>query len=199
MDAEEIKEAIQHCKDMKKALRQSLHVLELQAVRFGNLVPPHIKIDVDDINEKIHHQDKKMQLLNEQLFVIEEENRQQILNEEINLRDLMLQKLHSEEVILRHEMMRRLSYEENDLINTMMRQLDVKSKLEWEKIVRQLNRMKNAYLKNNTLEDVDIVLNKGICRICQSINIPTDIFCEVCGEKLPIIDRIDDGSSKLDY
>lgn len=53
MDADEIKEEIAHQRTLQREYRKRLRVLEAQAAKFGIYVPPHIQIEIDEMNEKI--------------------------------------------------------------------------------------------------------------------------------------------------
>ena len=59
MDTDELREDIQHQRNLQKEYRRSLRVLEEQAAGFGALyVPPYIKNEIDDLNENMQAAEK---------------------------------------------------------------------------------------------------------------------------------------------
>ena len=63
MDADELREEIQHQRELQKTYRKRLRVLEQQAAGFGDLyVPPHIKDEIDELNGKIQDCEHKIGL-----------------------------------------------------------------------------------------------------------------------------------------
>ena len=53
VDAEDLAEEIAHYRTLIKESQKRLRVLEVQSVKFGLEVPPHIQLEVDTINERI--------------------------------------------------------------------------------------------------------------------------------------------------
>jgi hypothetical protein len=64
MDADELKEEIQHQQELIKGYRKRQRVLEQQASVFGLHVPPHIQIEIDDLQEKIYECEDMIAKLN---------------------------------------------------------------------------------------------------------------------------------------
>jgi hypothetical protein len=53
-DPEEIKQEIEHQKAVVRGYRKRLYKLEEQAARFGVDTPPHIQIEIEELQERIH-------------------------------------------------------------------------------------------------------------------------------------------------
>jgi hypothetical protein len=60
MDADEREEEIAHQQELIKGYRKRQRVLEQQAAVFGLHVPPHIQIEIDDLNETIQQCKNKL-------------------------------------------------------------------------------------------------------------------------------------------
>jgi hypothetical protein len=61
MDADEVKEEIEHQHELRKQYHKRLMVLEEQRAGFGDLyVPPHIQIEIDELNEEMGFCDKEI-------------------------------------------------------------------------------------------------------------------------------------------
>src|SRR5262245_39101173 len=69
MNADEIKEEIEHQRILQKEYRKRLRVLEQQAAKFGIYVPPHLEIEIDDIKEKIRDCEKQIDSLDRLKFI----------------------------------------------------------------------------------------------------------------------------------
>jgi hypothetical protein len=81
MDANELKEEILHQRELQKEYRKRLRVLEKQAAKFGIYVPPHVQIEVDELQEKISECEqeidtnkkyfgKSLEIINEQISLL---------------------------------------------------------------------------------------------------------------------------------
>jgi hypothetical protein len=62
-DSEEVDEQIAQYRTLIKESRKRLRVLEIQSVQFGREVPPHIQLEIDEINEKIRTYKNNINLL----------------------------------------------------------------------------------------------------------------------------------------
>jgi septal ring factor EnvC (AmiA/AmiB activator) len=51
---EEIRENIEHSRTLIREYQKRLRVLEVQSAQFGYHVPPHIQLEIDDLNSKIN-------------------------------------------------------------------------------------------------------------------------------------------------
>jgi hypothetical protein len=80
MDADEIKEEIEHQRILQKEYRKRLRVLEQQAAKYGDAyVPPHIQIEIDDSNDKIDECESLILSMTNQIF--RKEELQQLIND----------------------------------------------------------------------------------------------------------------------
>jgi hypothetical protein len=61
--AEDIDEQVTHYRTLIKESQKRLRFLEVQSVKFGIEVPPHIQLEVDTINENIRTYQNKIKLL----------------------------------------------------------------------------------------------------------------------------------------
>jgi hypothetical protein len=62
-DPEEIAEQIAHYDTLIKESKKRLRVLEVQSVQYGREVPPHIQLEVSDINDRIKTYQSNIKLL----------------------------------------------------------------------------------------------------------------------------------------
>jgi hypothetical protein len=63
VNAEDIDEQVTHYRTLIKESQKRLRFLEVQSVKFGIEVPPHIQLEVDTINENIRTYQNKIKLL----------------------------------------------------------------------------------------------------------------------------------------
>ena len=61
MDTDELREEIQHQRELQKQYRKRLRVLEQQVAKFGIHVPAYIQIEIDEINEMNQDCEQKIQ------------------------------------------------------------------------------------------------------------------------------------------
>jgi CheY-like chemotaxis protein len=68
MDTDELEEEIQHQRILRKEYRKRLRVLQQQAAKFGETyVPPHVQVEIDDLEEKIQGCDQVIKIFEQTL------------------------------------------------------------------------------------------------------------------------------------
>jgi hypothetical protein len=83
MDADELKEEIEHQKGLIKAYRKRLRILERQAAGFGALyVPTHIQTEIDDLMGKIEACKKKIEYYKQELHDLDKNTSSAIINQD---------------------------------------------------------------------------------------------------------------------